>query len=507
MENPEITLKAKTAQSHEYNRNELGQLLSEMRKNDQSLWYYLPKDLVAPIANYVLFDAEFKKYQNPYGLFNAIYEGCPFVAQLLATGAHKDAHNKAYPETDCCKNKNLYEKNKCKNPNCREGLKNTTPLCIASNYSHYSAIMALLANPDIEINKAGSRSTAMDNDPFMKDKWAKNMLSPYNVVHNFSYLTYAPHTTYKWQRENFYTYEIEATPLHCVSNILGLPQDSNALFYNSISWENAQNTHIIPALIQAGADIEAKDRVERTPLYCAVAAENRQTVQLLLNLSADPNNPSANNIFPLHVAARLGNSDIIRLLVQYKAQINAQDECGRTALYCAVQAAKSAAVKTLLELGADPNIDLNSFTGATPLIAACKMGNINLVTLLLEAPTLDITNTHNQKALCITCYYGHEKVFDVLLKTNLFGINKRHRFASKTLMTPLRAAVLKQCYPIVAKLLECPDIDLTVKGNYEDNPECYDTAYECAQKMNDDAMMVIFPNHKQNREQQGCLIQ
>lgn len=77
------------------------------------------------------------------------------------------------------------------------------------------------------------------------------------------------------------------------------------------------------------ADINKRDKNDRTPLYCAAKGGNFAEVKRLLALGADPNALSndlpANNRTPLHVAANL---DVVRLLVEHGADIDATDDNG-----------------------------------------------------------------------------------------------------------------------------------------------------------------------------------
>jgi ankyrin repeat protein len=101
------------------------------------------------------------------------------------------------------------------------------------------------------------------------------------------------------------------------------------------------------ALLDAGADLHARDALDRTPLHRAVS------------------NPSG---------------AIVALLLGRGAQVNQRDRFGRTPLLLACQCDSVESAAVLMEGGADPN--LADFDGQTPLRASVR--NPALITLLLD---------------------------------------------------------------------------------------------------------------------------
>ena len=79
-------------------------------------------------------------------------------------------------------------------------------------------------------------------------------------------------------------------------------------------------TEILTALLDAGADINAKDSMGRTALMWAVFTENEKAVSLLLKRGADVTVTAKNNDTALSVARQLGNINITRLLQQTGAE-------------------------------------------------------------------------------------------------------------------------------------------------------------------------------------------
>jgi hypothetical protein len=133
-----------------------------------------------------------------------------------------------------------------------------------------------------------------------------------------------------------------------------------------------------------------------TALRAAVAAGCAEAVAGFLDCGADPTSPSAKGGTALHEAAFVGHAGIITTLVLKSMRASDQDgetevssatlldtrnNDGATPLLLACLAGHYEATKTLLRMGADPNIADQS--GRTPLHLAALLGDVELVEALL----------------------------------------------------------------------------------------------------------------------------
>jgi ankyrin repeat protein len=86
-------------------------------------------------------------------------------------------------------------------------------------------------------------------------------------------------------------------------------------------------------LIEAGADVNlrAKNDQHVGPIHAALARGDLQTLELLLQMGADPNAPQEKNIRPLHEAASSGSTVGVALLLMYGADPAAKADDGHTA--------------------------------------------------------------------------------------------------------------------------------------------------------------------------------
>jgi ankyrin repeat protein len=66
--------------------------------------------------------------------------------------------------------------------------------------------------------------------------------------------------------------------------------------------------------LEAGADINARDPVGRTPLIYAVRHKQRATVEFLLRRGADPSARDQSGATALDLANQMGFTDIARML-------------------------------------------------------------------------------------------------------------------------------------------------------------------------------------------------
>jgi ankyrin repeat protein len=93
---------------------------------------------------------------------------------------------------------------------------------------------------------------------------------------------------------------------------------------------------------------------------------------------------------PVHVAAEAGALKSLRVLAKAGADMNPADLLRRTPLSLAIQADFTNTVKTLLELGADPNMPASIGGGSSspllsPLVLAARRGNVEVLKALLAA--------------------------------------------------------------------------------------------------------------------------
>jgi ankyrin repeat protein len=157
-----------------------------------------------------------------------------------------------------------------------------------------------------------------------------------------------------------------------------------------------------------------------TPLMYAARDGRMDTVRMLLEAGADINARDANDITPLITAITNNHPELARYLIERGADVKAVDWYGRTPLWAAIETRNMdvdnasfengidrapflALIEVLLQRGADPNartkevppirndflritgsLSWVDFTGQTPFITAALAGDVTVMKLLLK---------------------------------------------------------------------------------------------------------------------------
>ena len=141
------------------------------------------------------------------------------------------------------------------------------------------------------------------------------------------------------------------------------------------------NFETLKSLIDAGADVNARNQMDATGLLWA--AGDPEKSRLLIERGADVKAQSKQGRTPLMLAAmRPGNSAIVELILSKGAGIQARDRFGATALSLAARAGDLDTVKLLIAKGADPN--LTDGVGRGALLSATMGQNPAVIRLLLQ---------------------------------------------------------------------------------------------------------------------------
>lgn len=156
----------------------------------------------------------------------------------------------------------------------------------------------------------------------------------------------------------------------------------------------------VKPLIAAGRDlIGSADPGGSTLLHHAAGFGTVDTLTLLLDAGADVNARNRRGSTPLHWG--IDNEAKVRLLLARGAAVNVRQVEGRTPLYqAASMASAQAVVKQLLAAGADPNLAIAN--GRTPLMAAAQRGDLEGMRMLVDAKAIvDAKNGAGETALIL----------------------------------------------------------------------------------------------------------
>jgi ankyrin repeat protein len=84
--------------------------------------------------------------------------------------------------------------------------------------------------------------------------------------------------------------------------------------------------------IAVGKDVNMQDAEGRTPLHFAAAHNNTKIMQALLDAGADPAKGDSKSNAPLHYATGYGRVDAVGILLDAGADIKGQNATGKTPL-------------------------------------------------------------------------------------------------------------------------------------------------------------------------------
>lgn len=143
------------------------------------------------------------------------------------------------------------------------------------------------------------------------------------------------------------------------------------------------NMYIVKMLLHAGADINARDNDDWTPLMYAVRSGNVDATMMLLDLDAKLDLSTTDGKTALIIATeRRVKREITSVLIRAGADVHVQDRGGWNALMYAAKNSDLQIVQELLEYGA--NVDRANKEEQTPLLlAVINRAHLDVVKALL----------------------------------------------------------------------------------------------------------------------------
>lgn len=140
-------------------------------------------------------------------------------------------------------------------------------------------------------------------------------------------------------------------------------------------------------LIEAGADVNARDASGQTVLMYAAGWGGSDVVRALLAAGAREDARGTDDWTPLMIAAARGSIDSLEQLIQAGADVRARNRWQQTALMLAAQSGNEDKVRRLLETSAVEDLPHRDRTGKTALMLATESrdANTELLRILIDA--------------------------------------------------------------------------------------------------------------------------
>jgi ankyrin repeat protein/signal recognition particle receptor subunit beta len=186
----------------------------------------------------------------------------------------------------------------------------------------------------------------------------------------------------------------------------------------------------VKVLIAKKEALNSVDGEHRTALMTAVAKQDINSLQILLQAGADPTVKDENGHTALYNALfQIKSYSVAQILVDNKAALNAMDGDGKTALMIAAEKVDVPSLQLLLHAGAD--ITLRDKTDRTVLHYAAELGLHDAAMLLLEKQAdADVADKEGNTPLHIAAMKNSSAVVDVLLKSKAKAdcLNKRGKW-------------------------------------------------------------------------------
>jgi len=232
----------------------------------------------------------------------------------------------------------------------------------------------------------------------------------------------------------------------------------------------------VRALVAAGADVNAKNGFDLTPLIGS--ATNLEKVRILVAKGADVNAKTKQGRTALMIAAACdGCSEVVKLLLSKGADAKVKDTGGTTAVALAADASDNESLRLLLAAGGEAQTVENG--GVTPLIHAAMNCNMDATTLLLaKGADVNAKVTFAGKVkfgdialvgltpLSIASTYCRPEMVDVLIAAKA-EVNSRDIRG----MTPLMIAVSSETQDAaVARRLVHAGADVNAKSKAGETP-------------------------------------
>ena len=172
---------------------------------------------------------------------------------------------------------------------------------------------------------------------------------------------------------------------------------------------------VCEVLIDAGADIETKDDMGRSPLHWACRSGTLEVVKMLHKQGAGVCVTCNSGNTCLIFAANNGHTETVRYLVGLKdVDVNHTAKNGWSALVCAVRQKHADVVQVLIDAGAD--IEARDKSSRTPLISSCEKGELPIVKMLVEAGAkVRATDKKGGTCLIMAANFGHTETVRYLV--------------------------------------------------------------------------------------------
>lgn len=138
----------------------------------------------------------------------------------------------------------------------------------------------------------------------------------------------------------------------------------------------------IEQAIAAGGDVNAGDKLKRTPMFAAAFRNQPDVIRLLAGRGGNVNAKDALGLSPLHAAVVAGGLEAAQALLDSGADANMRGQGGETPLHLAAATDQVKMIELLLQHGA--NTRVRDTGGRTPIALAAANGHRAVVVAIRD---------------------------------------------------------------------------------------------------------------------------
>jgi len=169
---------------------------------------------------------------------------------------------------------------------------------------------------------------------------------------------------------------------------------------------------LIKCLAKCGAKVNAKNRDGETPMFTAAMQGKTTSIECLIGLGADVNTRNKDGLTPIFKAAQFRQVGVIECLVAHGANVNATDTVGMTPVFLAAGSGQTECVERLVARGA--NVNATAKNGMTAIFLAAAEGQLDCVKCLVwNGAEVNIT-AKGMTPLVLATECGHSHVVEWL---------------------------------------------------------------------------------------------